>query len=276
MEKNIKAKEPWMGVLLNQIFPGLGELYAGKKARAFVIIGIAILFLLIGLSAIHIATDPNIKFTATLVAGGMLFGALGFIFGIFVLFDGYLCVRRYNISNGVKASNFTFRVLVIVGIIALHFVNPAVAIRNSFKAFKISSDSMKPTLQKGDLIIVDRKTYVKNMPQRQDAVIFIFPKDRSKSFIQRIVGLPGETLEIKNGKIFINKMELEGKFYYYNRGNFGAEGQTIKIPQDSYYVLGDNSATSNDSRYWGFVPLKNIQGRAIKIYWPLTRANKIE
>jgi len=283
MEKNIKAKEPWIGVLLNYIFAGFGELYAGEKARGFVIMGITILLLVVALTVIpRIVTSPDIKFNGTLAAGGMFFSIFNLLFCVFVLFDGYLSVRRYNMSNGVKASNIALRILSIVGIMIIIFINrlpgPLVRnyLRNSFKAYAMSSDSMKPTLQKKDWIIVDKKAYVKKMPQRQDVAVFIYPKDRSKDFISRIVGLPGESLEINNGKVIINGQELESKIHYYNRGDFGKEGQRIEIPQGSYYVLGDNSATSRDSRYWGFISLKDIKGKAIKIYWPLSRANTIE
>lgn len=283
MEKNVKAKEPWMGVLLNYIFAGFGELYAGEKVRAFVIMAISILFLIVALTLIpRILTSPDIKFNGTLAAGGMVFFIFSLVFGVFVLFDGYLSVKRYNTSNAVKASNIGLRVLSIVGIVILVFVTriPGITLRNyvsnSFKAYKMSSDSMKPTLQKEDRIIIDKKVYLKNTPQRGDVVVFIYPKDRSKKFIQRIVGLPGETLEIKNGKVMINGKGLESKFYYYNRGDFGKADQKIGIPQGYYYVLGDNSATANDSRYWGFVLLQDIKGKAIKIYWPLSRVNTIE
>jgi len=81
---------------------------------------------------------------------------------------------------------------------------------------------------------------------------------------------------IKDGKIFVNGAPLETPkvfkdTYYYNRGEFGKMGAVIKVPPDEYFALGDNSASSRDSRYWGFVPKKNLIGKALVIYWPLTR-----
>jgi len=95
-----------------------------------------------------------------------------------------------------------------------------------------------------------------------------------------LVGLPTETLEIKNGTIYINDKPLVDSVfnqrYYYNRGEFGREEKKIKIPEDNFFVLGDNSASSQDSRYWGFVPRKNLLGKAMVIYWPPQRIRIIK
>lgn len=160
------------------------------------------------------------------------------------------------------------------------------------QAFKIPTGSMRPTLMEGDLILVNKFIYGAKVPfsdlrlpkvsdlKRGDVVVFIYPEDKSKDFIKRLVGLPGDALEIKNGTIYINdKPLLDPVFnqrYYYNRGDFAAEGQKITVPVDSYFMLGDNSGSSKDSRYWGFVQKKDILGKAIMIYWPLQRIRIIK
>ncbi len=160
------------------------------------------------------------------------------------------------------------------------------------QAFKIPSGSMRSTLLEGDLILVNKFIYGAKVPladlslpairqpNRGDVIVFIYPESPKKDFIKRLVGLPGETLEIKNGTVYINdKPLLDPIFnqrYYYNRGEFGQEGRKIKIPEDNFFVLGDNSASSQDSRYWGFVPRKNILGKALVIYWPPQRIRIIE
>jgi signal peptidase I len=117
-------------------------------------------------------------------------------------------------------------------------------------------------------------------PKRGDVIVFIYPESPKKDFIKRLVGLPGETVEIRDGTIYINEKPLVDSIfnqrYYYNRGDYGQEGVKIKVPQDSFFVLGDNSASSQDSRYWGFVPRKNILGRALVIYWPPQRLRMIK
>lgn len=155
------------------------------------------------------------------------------------------------------------------------------------QAFKIPTGSMRTTLLEGDIILVNKFIYgakvpftnlrlpALRQPRRGDVIVFIYPKDTKKDFIKRLVGLPGETVEIKNGTIYINAQPLIepifNQIYYYNYGPFAKEGQKITIPKDSFFVLGDNSASSQDSRYWGFVAKENILGKAILIYLPPKR-----
>ncbi|MCM8796022.1 MAG: signal peptidase I [Candidatus Omnitrophica bacterium] len=169
----------------------------------------------------------------------------------------------------------------------------AMIIRTFFvQAFKIPTGSMWPTLQAGDIILVNKFIYGAKIPfldlrlpglrepKRGDVIVFIYPQNPKKYFIKRLVALPGESLEIKNGTLYINdKPLLEPIFscrYYYNRGEFAKEDDKVIVPQDSYFVLGDNSASSQDSRYWGFVPYKNILGKALLIYWPPQRIRIIK
>ena len=160
------------------------------------------------------------------------------------------------------------------------------------QAFKIPTGSMRMTLIEGDLILVNKFIYgakipftnlrlpALRQPKRGDVIVFIFPEDKKKDFIKRLVGLPGEIIEIKGGSIYVNGRAaaepIFNQIYYYNRGDFGAEGQKIVIPKDSYFVLGDNSASSKDSRFWGFVPKNNLLGKALIIYWPLNRIRQLK
>jgi signal peptidase I len=159
------------------------------------------------------------------------------------------------------------------------------------QAFKIPTGSMRPTLLEGDIILVNKFIYgakipftdsrlpAVRQPRRGDVVVFIYPENPQKDFIKRLIGLPGETVEIKNGTIYINdKPLLDPMFssiYYYNRGDYGRESRKITVPADSFFVMGDNSASSQDSRYWGFVPYKNVLGNAILIYWPPQRIRMV-
>ncbi len=160
------------------------------------------------------------------------------------------------------------------------------------QAFKIPTGSMRMTLVEGDIFLVNKFIYgakipiinfrlpAVTQPKRGDVVVFVYPQDPKKDFIKRLIALPGDTVEIKSGTIYINdKPMLEPVFnqrYYYNRGDYGQEKQKIIVPEDSYYVLGDNSASSQDSRYWGFVPANNMLGKALVIYWPPKRIRIIK
>jgi signal peptidase I len=160
------------------------------------------------------------------------------------------------------------------------------------QAFKIPTGSMRPTLLEGDIIMVNKFIYGAKIPlinfrlpklrepKRGDVIVFIYPENPKKDFIKRLVAFPGESVEIKDGTVYINNQPLLdpvfNRIYYYNRGEFANDTQKITVPKDSYFVLGDNSASSQDSRYWGFVPDKNILGKAIIIYWPPGRIRIIK
>jgi len=160
------------------------------------------------------------------------------------------------------------------------------------QAFKIPTGSMRTTLIEGDLILVNKFIYgtkipftdfnlpALKQPRRGDVIVFIYPKDPKKDFVKRLIGLSGETVQIKNGTVYINDKPvlapIFNQIYYYNRGDFVEEARKIKVPENSFFVLGDNSASSQDSRYWGFVPRKNILGKAMLIYWPPHRIRIIK
>lgn len=153
--------------------------------------------------------------------------------------------------------------------------------------FKIPTGSMEPTLMPGDRILVLRYSYglripftykriaKLNSPKSGDIIVFNYPEDVKRDFIKRCIGTPKDTVEIRNGSIYVNDRPFTkdpvNKFHYYNRGEFGKEGEVLKVPDNSYFVLGDNSASSKDSRYWGYLDDKYLIGKAVMIYWPLNR-----
>jgi signal peptidase I len=132
------------------------------------------------------------------------------------------------------------------------------------KPFIVSGASMEPTFHTGQYLIVDELTYHFETPQRGDVIIFKYPLDPSQYFIKRIIGLPGETVNIKGGAISVTKTDGSTlalpESYVKNIGN-GAD-TSITIPAGQYFVMGDNRPESSDSRYWGLLPRGNIVGRA--------------
>jgi signal peptidase I len=156
------------------------------------------------------------------------------------------------------------------------------------QAFKIPSGSMIPTFQIGDRIFVNKFLYgakipftnirlpAVRQPKRGDIIVFRSPEDPKKDFVKRLIATEDETIEIRDGKIYIDNVVVDEpssirSVYYYNAGDYGRQSGLIKVPKDSYFVLGDNSSSSRDSRYWGFAPKKNLIGKVIVIYWPLHR-----
>jgi signal peptidase I len=143
---------------------------------------------------------------------------------------------------------------------------------------------MEPTLLIGDhllvnkfaygikLPLIDKKVLVFNEPEREDIIVFIFPQDKTKDFIKRVIGVPGDTIEIRKKKIYIN-----GKLWQDSHGVYRDSEVTSLVPRDNFgpvvvppghvMVMGDNRDRSYDSRFWGFVPFDQIKGKALILYW---------
>ncbi len=201
--------------------------------------------------------------------------------------------KKEKIFNILKMSHTKLVVLEWVESILIALLL-ALFIRTFFiQAFKIPSGSMRMTLIEGDRLMVNKLRYGPHIPltdkrlpgftkpKRGDIIVFIFPEDPKRDFIKRLIATGGETVEIKDGHIYINgvlsKEPRIKNIYYYNRNSsFGEAHQVVKVPPGNYFVLGDNSASSLDSRFWGFVPEKNLIGRAEFIYWPLNRIRFLE
>jgi signal peptidase I len=152
------------------------------------------------------------------------------------------------------------------------------------QAFKIPSGSMEPTLLVGDHIFVnkfiygvkipfmDKKFFQFKKPERGDVVVFIYPKDRSKDFIKRVIGTEGEKVEIHHNKIYINDELINDPWGHYDEKKdsiiMEEYGPEI-VPKNSLFVLGDNRDNSQDSRFWGFVNVNAVKGNAFIIYFSL-------
>jgi signal peptidase I len=142
----------------------------------------------------------------------------------------------------------------------------------------IPSGSMLPTLEINDRLIVDKVSYRLQTPQRGDIIVFNPTKELEAqnfhdAFIKRIIGLPGETIEVKDGKVFVNGKAIR-ETYILDRPNYNKT--FAPVPQDSYLVLGDNRNNSYDSHYWGFVPRQNIVGKATVRFWPPNRLGGLD
>jgi signal peptidase I len=154
------------------------------------------------------------------------------------------------------------------------------------QAFKIPSGSMLPTLQIGDHLLVNKFIYGIRVPfagtvlvpikepKRGDIIVFRFPRDRSTDYIKRVIGLPGDKLEIRDKTLLINDRPIDDPYAHFTstqvlpgdispKDNLGP----IVVPPDKYFVMGDNRDNSSDSRFWGFVDDADILGKAMIIYW---------
>lgn len=140
--------------------------------------------------------------------------------------------------------------------------------------FVVSGSSMVPNFHNKDYLIVDRITYQRVSPKRGDAIVMKYPKDTTQYFIKRIIGLPGETVELKSGKVFISNpdrpggFELEENYLPKNIQTLGKPGPQT-LGSSEYFVLGDNRTASSDSRVWGILPEQDIIGKVFVRVFPL-------
>jgi len=189
--------------------------------------------------------------------------------------------------NKTKSKVREYAEAIVIAILIAFFIRSFVV-----QAFKIPSGSMKPTLLIGDHILVNRFIYGIKIPyfrktlipigepKRGDIVVFIYPEDRSKDFIKRVIGVGGDTIEIRNKNVYLNSLPDNDTHGVYAddfiipgsiqpRDNFGP----VTVPRGSIFVMGDNRDQSYDSRFWGFVDLKDVLGKAFIIYWSWDREN---
>lgn len=162
------------------------------------------------------------------------------------------------------------------------------------QAFKIPSGSMKSTLLIGDHILVNKFIYGIRLPfgnkellhisdpKRQDIVVFRYPVDPSKDFIKRVIGLPGDTVRIQDKKIYVNEEILEEPYAVHSDNRILPAGVSprdnmspIAVPEGNLFVMGDNRDESYDSRFWKFVDMSELKGKAFVIYWSWNREGEV-
>jgi len=137
-----------------------------------------------------------------------------------------------------------------------------------YQPVKVEGTSMAPLLSDQERIFINKFVYRFEPIHRGDVVVFWYPLDRTKSFIKRVIGLPGETVEIRRGAVFVNGLPISEPYVppqYEDPGDFGP----VRVPMDDYFVMGDHRISSNDSRVFGSVASRYIYGRAVFAYWPV-------
>jgi signal peptidase I len=142
------------------------------------------------------------------------------------------------------------------------------------QAFRVQGTSMEPLLEDGERIVVNKFVYRFQPIERGDVVVFWYPRDPSVSFIKRVVGLPGDLMEIRSGRLYVNGMPVR-EDYLPERFRDNDTLPPTEVRRGYYFVLGDHRRSSNDSRTWGEVPERYIYGRAVFRFWPFGRLGPI-
>jgi len=148
-----------------------------------------------------------------------------------------------------------------------------------FQPFFVRGQSMEPNFYQGDYLIIDELSYQFRAPQRGEVIVFKYPDDPSQRYIKRIIGLPGETIKIQGGQVFIEQdgeMQALDELAYLSQFSQTLGDVQMTLDKNEYFVLGDNRSVSADSRRWGALPEENIVGRVFLRAWPFAALAKIE
>ncbi len=245
----------WYAVFLSQILPGLGHLYLQQA--------------MIG---------------GILLAGGTITSLLANSYPALLPIPPFLwAIACYHIYRVAPSRSHTYPWIITTIIAGLLTVRLAVGfvptlVNTTFLQFIVPSTSMTPTLQVNDRMFVYH--HADYRPQHGDVVVFNVPEtaiatlgiDPNTIFVKRIIGLPGQTVEVTQGTVYVNHIPLQEP-YIKERPSYTL--QPITLPSNAYFVLGDNRNESADSHVWGVLPKANILGRAYKIYWPPARIQSL-
>jgi signal peptidase I len=150
-----------------------------------------------------------------------------------------------------------------------------------FRPFEVNGESMFPNFHDKEYVLTNLIVLRFQNPKLGDVVVFKAPPEPDKDYIKRVIGTPGDTIEVKDGQVYRNGKLLDESKYLkptvkaYS-GTFLKEGDTITVPEDEYFVMGDNRLYSSDSREWGFVKRNEIIGESLFVYWPFNRMRLVE
>ena len=255
---SVKPRNPWLALLLSLAAPGLGQVYNGqwKKGIGFYLAELALaLFMLLFWA----------DFAAMLLCVSILLG-----YNLFVAGEAFAMARRLK-EYTLKPCNrwWVYLLCLLVSFVSgLVFEN--VVKGRFFMAYQVPSASMLPTIREGDHFMVEILEPEDEL-RRGEIVIFSLPATREFDFVKRIVGLPGETVEIRDRQVLVNGVPLEEAYAFHSkegmipvRDLFGP----VVLGEDEYFLMGDNREDSYDSRWLGPVPRARIKGRAGYVYFP--------
>jgi signal peptidase I len=277
----MKNRKPWLAFTLSMLCPGLGQLYNGNLRAALVALGIGLV--------LAVVTAIYLFGSLALLAQAVL---LSLVFDLVFAVHAYAEAKRLG---PVVLKPFQ-RWWIYVGFAIVVYGLPdgyGKIFPQRFLSFQIPSESMLPNLLVGDRLVADGWAFWGKDPQRGDIVVFDYPKDPSIKYVKRVIGVPGDLVEMASGELYVNKKlvkqvrssqptfeqggfpfvefdELhDEKVYRIFRAqpsilvNYGPE----TVPEGSYFVMGDNRDRSNDSRFWGFVKRDAIVGRMAYVYF---------
>jgi len=271
-KKTGTARVPLFAGFLSFVVPGLGQLYNGQATRGLLWFCISSLWgsivFLLGLNAMK-QNFP--AFGLTFLFFSLL---ISFGFWVFVVFDAIRQSKIVASPYTLKKYNRWYIYLLIVVIVSgIDYATEQQIKALLVKAYRIPTRSMSPTLMPGDFLLSNKLQFCCGNPNRGEIVIFTNPQKRDVEFIKRVIGLPGDKIEIRDNQVFINAAQLEEsylvpeKIKLPSRGDYGP----FVVPHNQYFVLGDNRNNSLDSRDFGAIDRSSIKGKPIIIYFSISK-----
>ncbi len=272
----MKKRKPWLAFLFSLVCPGLGQLYNGNlriPAIAFVL-------------SVMLALVMNIYLFGTLKMLAIAIG-IGFVIDIVFAIHAYVEAKRLGEVQLRPFQRWWAYLLFIVVLYGLPdgygFLMPT-----RFQSYEIPSESMVPTLLVGDRLVADGWAFWRKEPKAGEIVVFDYPRDPSIKYVKRLVGMPGDVVEMRDGVLYVNAQKIEqtnpvpdgdyftvyqeefpGNPHALRRSKLGgaANFAPVTVPADSYFMVGDNRDRSSDSRVWGFVKRKELLARMAFVYF---------
>lgn len=262
---NQKKRRAWLAFLLSLFTPGLGQLYNGQWKKALLFYGVNV--------GLMLSTEILLGSFSGLLA----LIASGIIFYLVVLIDAI--AQAFNLRT-LSLRVYTRWYVYLFVILLNTFLSPYL-LSSSYRPYRVAAGSMAPSLLSEERFLTQANYYRNKSLKRGDIVVFSYPDDLSRGFVKRVIGLPGETIEIIDKQVSINGRPLQEAYTqhvypdilparYSPRDNFGP----LVIPSDSIFLLGDNRDSSLDSRFWKntFAKIDTIQSKVLYIYWSRERS----
>lgn len=259
----------WLAGLLQIVTPGLGNLYSGRPLRGLILhLAVQGIGFFLALALLWLPWPLNFLIPA----------AAAIVVTIFVVFDGVRCARAALPDFRLARYNRWYVYILVVAVLAVVAAPEHVLVGSPTRAYVIQAfpadtSSMEPTVLIGDHVVVDKSAYAFSEPKRGDIAIYTTMEfSRRISMMKRIVGMPGETIEIRNRAVFVNGRKVDEPYVQFLRpstdGTFpGDSVAPTVIPADAYFLLGDNRDNSLDSRFMGPVQRQQLLGKATTIYF---------
>jgi len=290
---------PWLAVTLSVIMAGLGHIYCGRFVKGLILTFLTYIFVPVLFGTLSVS-HSSVRIAVIIISF-----SVSTVIWLFAIIDSWYTAKRTAENYALKDYNrwYVYVLLVLMGTGGSTQI--AFNVRATLlEAFRVPSASNYPTIELNDRLLANKLAYKNSDPKRGDLIVFLNPENRRMNYIKRVVAIAGDTVEIKDGQLYINDEKLqrqvlaqstldnirvevageplEGNAFYETNGNAkykiflagpphnqaSSDFAKITVPEHHCFVLGDNRNLSRDSRHFGPIPLATVKGRADYLYWP--------